>query len=109
MIFQSVVEWLDIGFAWTKNNISKPLFSPKKLRPYTYSELRYLQTKMGCMKKEMHITLLSKPQPNLDTMVGFDKKITLQIPPQQKLNVSNISAVIDTILTKLSPDEIFPL
>ena len=34
---------------------------------------------------------MSKPQPNLNTTVRFDKKLTLQTP-SHKLNVSNISA-----------------
>ena len=53
--------------------------------------------------------LLSKPQPNLNTTVGFDMKMTLQTPPTpphpthppHKLNISNISAVTDLILMKL--------
>ena len=47
---------------------------------------------------------LSKPQPNLNTTVGFYMKMTLQPPPpptHQKLNVSNISADTDPILTKI--------
>ena len=37
---------------------------------------------------------MSKPQPNLNTTVGFDKKMTLETPPQ-KPNVSNISDITD--------------
>ena len=51
-----------------------------------------------------NIQILSKPQPNLNTTFGFDKKMTLKTPPPtppQKLNVSNISAVTDPILVKL--------
>ena len=50
-----------------------------------------------------HARVLSKPQPNLNTTVGFDNKMTLQTPPPppHKLNISNISAVTDPILMKL--------
>ena len=43
------------------------------------------------------------PQPNLNTTVGFDTKMTLHTPhpTPQKLNVSNISAVTDPIWMKL--------
>ena len=44
-----------------------------------------------------HFKLLSKPQPNLNT-VGFDNIMTVHHPPHptpQKLSVSNISAVTD--------------
>ena len=30
---------------------------------------------------DTYTILLSKPQPNLNTMVGFDMKMTLQTPP----------------------------
>ena len=39
-------------------------------------------------------------QPQLNSKVGFDMKMTLDHPPH-KLNVINISAVPDLILTKL--------
>ena len=38
---------------------------------------------------------------NNSTKVGFDMKMTLNTTPPHKLNVSNISAITDPILTKL--------
>ena len=55
---------------------------------------------MDIYKRE--VGSLSKPQPELNTTVGFYAKMTLQPPPQpHKLNVSNISAVTDPIVMKL--------
>ena len=60
----------------------------------------------GKISKETPYKLLSKSQPNLNTMVGFYTKITLQPPTPttthpHKLIVCNISAVTDLILMKL--------
>ena len=54
----------------------------------------------------MHSQLLSKPQPNLNTVVGFDLKMTLHTTPHhpQKHYVSYISAVTDPISMKLWAD-----
>ena len=50
-------------------------------------------------------TIVTTPtQPQLNSKVGFDTKMTLDHhhhPPPHKLNVINISAVPDPILTKL--------
>ena len=37
------------------------------------------------------IVILSKPQPNLNTMVGFDMKMILQTPPPHHRNSSGTS------------------
>ena len=74
-----------------------------------------LHTKCGTanVKQDLrfiiNITLsvkLSKPQPNLNTTVGFYTKMTLQPLPTthhhpHKPNVSNISSVTDPISPKL--------
>ena len=63
-----------------------------------------IKATQSCLIQSLFIqTLLSKPQPNLNTTVVFDMKMTVQTPPTppQKLNISNISAVTDLILMKL--------
>ena len=48
------------------------------------------------------LTIVTTPtQPQLNSKVGFDMKMTLHHHPPHKLNVSNISAVTDPDLTKL--------
>ena len=50
-----------------------------------------------------HIIVTNPTQPQLNSIVGFDRKMTLNTTtdPPHKLNVINISAVPNPILTKL--------
>ena len=45
---------------------------------------------------------LSKPQPNLNTMVGFDKKMTLQTTPPHHTN--SVLAISQLLLTRFWPN-----
>ena len=47
------------------------------------------------------VIVTTPTQPQLNSKVGFDTKMTLDHPPPQKLNVINISGVPAPILTKL--------
>ena len=44
--------------------------------------------------------ILSKPQPNLNTTVGFDNKMTLQTPPPPPQHRNSISAISQLLLTR---------
>ena len=67
----------------TKQDLGKarPQFVLPKLVPQQGFVFTVFCDHIYLVSKLMKFLILSKPQPNLNTTVGFDMKMTLQIPP----------------------------
>ena len=71
--------WSDIDVA-TYESIQNPEYgNGKNIFPVVWKEYFLIPVEILTLKASL--TILSKPQPNLNTTVGFDMKMTLHTPP----------------------------